>query len=158
MNKKLFLLLLSLLSASPFLAQVQKGVVKSRGRVDSKGVYIPGKGIPDAFVKVKGANEVASGADGAFQLNILKNGFYLENVTKKGYMLVDGDVLMKHYDYSPNSFVIVLTTPEQRNRDEIMAERRLRSAMQQQLQKRASEIDSLLKMNKLSEEEIQQAS
>ena len=68
-------------------------------------------------------------------------------------MLVDGDVLMKHYDYSPNSFVIVLTTPEQRNRDEIMAERRLRSAMQQQLQKRAAEIDSLLKMNKLSEEE-----
>ena len=157
MFKRFAFLIFILSYAMLVFPQIQKGIVQTRGRVDERGVHVPGVGIPNVFIKVKGSNEVGSAADGSFELNLLGNDFYLESVIKKGYVLVDQDMLSKQYQHSANKLVIVLTTPEQRVKDEIAAEKRLRAALQKRLQEKENEILALKERNELNEEEYNKA-
>ena len=141
-----YLLLLLYASAS---SQIQQGLVKTPGRINTDGEYVPGKGISNVLVKVKGANEVNSGNTGCFSLKLLKTKFYLENVIKNGYVLVDNDLLSKEYSISPDTFKIVLAAPQEQLDAELANERRIRRNLTRQLQKREDEIEELYASNKI---------
>ena len=141
-----YLFLLVYASAS---SQIQQGLVKTPGRINTDGEYVPGKGISNVLVKVKGANEVNSGNTGCFSLKLLKTKFYLENVIKNGYVLVDNDLLSKEYSISPDTFKIVLATPQEQLDAEVANYRRIRRNLTRQLQKREDEIEELYASNKI---------
>ncbi len=141
-----YLFLLVYASAS---SQIQQGLVKTPGRINADGEYVPGKGISNVLVKVKGANEVNSGNTGCFSLKLLKTKFYLENVIKNGYVLVDNDVLSKEYSVSPDTFKIVLAAPREQLDAEVANYRRIRRNLTRQLQKREDEIEELYASNKI---------
>ena len=130
-------------------SQIQQGLVKTPGRINADGEYVPGKGISNVLVKVKGANEVNSGNTGCFSLKLLKTKFYLENVIKNGYVLVDNDVLSKEYSISPDTFKIVLAAPQEQLDAEVANYRRIRRNLTRQLQKREDEIEELYASNKI---------
>ena len=146
---KHFLISLFLLLPLCAYAQVQKGYVKTRGRLGSNGAVIPGKGIENATIKVKDEGTFISDATGNFEINLRNEKYYLENVNKKGYMLVDADILSKQYTRSVDTFKIVLTTPEEQLEDELANERRLRRTLNRQLQQREDEIEALYETNKI---------
>ena len=141
-----YLFLLVYASAS---SQIQQGLVKTPGRINADGEYVPGKGVSNVLVKVKGANEVNSGNTGCFSLKLLKTKFYLENVIKNGYVLVDNDLLSKEYSISPDTFKIVLAAPQEQLDAELANERRIRRNITRRLQKREDEIEELYASNKI---------
>ena len=145
----ILVLLLFLLYPCHIMAQVQKGYVKTRGRLGSNGAVIPGKGIENATIKVKDEGTFISDATGNFEINLRNEKYYLENVNKKGYMLVDADILSKQHTRSVDTFKIVLTTPEEQLEDELANERRLRRTLNRQLQQREDEIEALYETNKI---------
>ena len=113
--------------------------------------------VPNATVKVKNANEVGSNKSGHFSLKLRGNKFYLEQVLKKGYILVDNDQLSREYTVSPDTFRILLTTPEEQLKTEVANERRLRRTLRRQLQQREDEIEELYATQKILEEERDRA-
>ncbi len=145
----ILVLLLFLLYPCHIMAQVQKGYVKTRGRLGSNGAVIPGKGIENATIKVKDEGTFISDATGNFEINLRNEKYYIENVNKNGYMLVDADILSKQHTRSVDTLKIVLTTPEEQLEDELANERRLRRTLNRQLQQRKDEIEALYETNKI---------
>ena len=135
----------------------QTGYVKTKGRMDSKGQLIPGTRLSGASIVLTGGHSTVSGGNGNFTLTIPEKKFYLKNVLKQGYQLVDQEMLGKQYVYSANPLVITMETPEKLLEDQLKSERRLRRSLQQQLQKKEQEIDSLVENNKITEEEYHKA-
>ena len=145
---------------SSFIATAQttqSGYVKTKGRMDSKGQLIPGTRLGGAAITLTGGRSTVSGTDGTFNLAIPDKKFYLQNVQKQGYQIVDPEVLKKQYVCSANPLVITMETPDKQLEDQLKSERKLRRKLQQQLQRREQEIDSLKENNKISEEEYRQA-
>ena len=142
----IFLFLLLTFSAT---AQVQQGYVKTRGRLGSDGAVIPGEGIENVTVKVKNEGTVISDNSGRFEIALRNEKYYLENVTKKGYQLVDADILSKQYTRSVDTFKILLTTPEQQLEDELASERKLRRTLTRKLHQREDEIEELYETSKI---------
>ena len=141
--KRIFIYIALLLFVTAAGAQTQQGYVKTCGRINAHGEYVPGMGVPNATVKAKGVNEVGSDRYGCFSLKLRSNKFSLEQVTKKGYILVDKDILSREYTISPDTFKILLTTPEEQLETELANERRLRRTLNRQLQQREDEIEGL---------------
>ena len=120
----------------------QQGVVKTRGRMVN-GKHVQGKGLSGATVQVKGRSAVVSQQNGNFSFPIPSQTFLVQSVTKQGYQLVDADATKKPYKHSDNPLYLVMETPEQQMQDKLDAERKLRRALQQQLQQREDEIDAM---------------
>lgn len=148
-HKLFFAIIFSFLMPFCATAQVQQGYVKTRGRLGSDGAVIPGEGIENVTVKVKNEGTVISDNSGCFEIALRNEKYYLENVTKKGYQLVDADILSKQYTRSVDTFKIVLTTPEQQLEDELTGERKLRRTLTRRLQQREDEIEELYETNKI---------
>ena len=148
-HKLFFAIIFSFLMPFCATAQVQQGYVKTRGRLGSDGAVIPGEGIENVTVKVKNEGTVISDNSGCFEIALRNEKYYLENVTKKGYQLVDADILSKQYTRSVDTFKIVLTTPEQQLEDELASERKLRRTLTRQLHQREDEIEELYETNKI---------
>lgn len=148
-HKLFFAIIFSFLMPFCATAQVQQGYVKTRGRLGSDGAVIPGEGIENVTVKVKNEGTVISDNSGCFEIALRNEKYYLENVTKKGYLLVDADILSKQYTRSVDTFKIVLTTPEQQLEDELAGERKLRRTLTRQLQQREDEIEELYETSKI---------
>ena len=134
-------------------AQTQRGYVKTKGRLGNNGAVIAGERLSGATVTVKGINAVVSGGNGSFSLQLASNNFYLQNVQKQGYVLLDPEVLSKQYVHSKNPLVLVLVTPSHQTDDKLAAERKIRRTLQRQLQDKEDEIETLKEQQKLSEEE-----
>ena len=135
----------------------QKGYVKTKGRIDNNGQLIPGKRIAGAAIQLTGGHSTVGDANGNFTLTVPDRKFYLSDVRKQGYVLSDPDVLKKQYACSANPLVITMETPERQADDQLAAERKLRRQLQEKLQQREQEIDSLKEHHKISEEEYRQA-
>ena len=135
----------------------QKGYVKTKGRIDSRGQLIPGQRIASAAIQLAGGHSTVADANGNFTLTVPDKKFYLADVKKQGYVLTDPDVLKKQYVCSSNPLVITMETPERQADDQLAAERKLRRQLQMKLQQREQEIDSLKENNKITEEEYRQA-
>ena len=139
------------------MAQTQQGYVKTKGRLNSNGTVTPGVRLSGATVVLKGGSSVVSGANGAFSMKVPSNKYYLQNVKKNGYLLVDPEVLSKTYAYSTNPLVISMETPDEQSADKLSNERKIRRTLQRTLQQKEDEIEALKEQNKITEEEYRKA-
>ena len=151
--KNLFLWAFALLMSAVTFAQTQQGYVKTKGRLGSNGNVINGTRLSGAAITVRGRNAVISGSNGAFSLPIPGSSYYLQNVQKQGYVLTDPDVLSKQYSYSKNPLVIVMESPTQQFEDKLEAMDKIRTTLQNQLNRSRAEIKALKEQNKLTQEE-----
>ena len=136
--------------------QVQKGCVKTRGRMVN-GKHIPGHGLPGAVVTIKGRNNVAvKNNDGTFSFPVSSTHYFVQSVAKKDYELVDADVASKTYEHTANVQYFVMETPERLLQDKLEKERTIRRTLNKQLQKREEEIEMLKAENKISLQKYQQ--
>lgn len=145
-----FVILLPLLS----FAQIQKGIVKTRGRMVD-GQLLPGHGLKGASVSVRGRNTVFVDNDnGEFSFPVPDKQFRIDSVVKKNYQLVDMDVCSRFYEYSENNPVyILMETPYQILIDKQTAESNFRLKYMRQLQKKVNEIENLKAEQKITDAE-----
>lgn len=135
----------------------QEGKVKTRGRLGDDGKVIPGMAISDASIILKGGNSTVSEKNGDFSILLPSETYFLQNVQKQGYVIVDQDILSKQYLYSKNPLLIVMETPSQQAKDELAAERKIRRTLTRQLHEREDEIERLKAENRISAEEYREA-
>jgi len=145
---------IGIMSLFSFVAsgQIQNGYVKTKGRLNRNGIVVHGSMISGATIQVKGRTPVLSQSDGSFSFPIPSKSYYLESIQKRGYVLMDPEVLSRQYDYSTNPLVLVLETPNQLVDDRLAAERKVRRNLQKQLQQKENEIEELRQKNQISED------
>ena len=135
-------------------AQTQQGVVKTRGKMVN-GKHVAGQGLSGATITLQGRSRVLSQGNGMFSFPVQNKTFMVQGVQKQGYQLVDADATRKTYQYSPNTFYLVMDTPDQQVADKLAAERKIRRTLQRQLQQREDELEEMKEQSKLTQEEYQ---
>ena len=150
MIKKLILPLFLLFLPVALMAQTQSGVVKTRGRLAEDGTVIPGVGLTGASVTVKDGNTVVSGKNGSFKVSLPEKDYYLKEINKSGYIIVDPDFMSQRHSYSREPLLIVMETPAQQIDDRLDAERRIRRTLTLQLRQKEEEIERLKEENRIS--------
>ena len=156
MKHIVFFLLLSL-SIYGYADSVQQGCVKTRGRMIN-GKHVPGQGLPGSIVSIKDRTDIGvKNNDGTFSFPVADNQFRVDSVKKKDYVLLDADAASKTYTHTADTLFFVMETPEQILQDKLSTERRLRRSLQTKLQARENELDSLIAIQKISQEEYQQS-
>lgn len=153
--KRYIWLSILLLTSVLMSAQTQQGYVKTKGRLGSNGSVMKGSRLSGATVIVKGRNAVVSGSNGSFTLAIPGNNYYLQDVQKTGYVLTDPDVLSKQYVQSKNPLVLVMETPDEQLEDKLEAMAKIRTTLQNQLERSRAEMKSLKEQNRMTQEEYQ---
>ena len=152
----LFTLLLSI-SIFSYADSVQQGCVKTRGRMIN-GKHVPGQGLPGSIVSIKDRTAIGvKNNNGTFSFQVTDNQFRIDSVKKKDYVLLDADVASKTYTHTADTLFFVMETPEQILQDKLATERRLRRSLQAKLQTRENELDSLIALQKITQEEYQQS-
>lgn len=155
--KKLILLIICLCALTASLAQTQAGYVKTRGKMGSNGHVIPGSRLAGATVRIKGHNAVVSQTGGTFSFPIPGGKFYVQGVTKQGYVLTDPESTIRQYDYSSKPLMLVMELPERQTADKLENERKIRRTLQRQLQNREDEIEALKEENRITTAQYQEA-
>lgn len=157
--KRLLTTIFLIFCASAFVCAqtTQSGYVKTRGRMDKNGTLVPGTRIGGVAITLTSGHSTVGDANGNFKLTVPDKKYYLRNVQKQGYALVDPEVLSKTYVQSANPLVITMELPEKQLEDQLKSERRLRRELQKQLQLKEQEIDSLQENGKITEEEYHAA-
>lgn len=157
--KRLLTTIFLMFCASAFVCAqtTQSGYVKTKGRMDKNGTLVPGTRIGGVAITLTGGHSTVGDANGNFKLTVPDKKYYLRNVQKQGYTLVDPEVLSKTYVQSANPLVITMELPEKQLEDQLKSERRLRHELQKQLQQKEQEIDSLQENGKITEEEYHAA-
>jgi hypothetical protein len=151
---KICLFFVSVLIAASVSAQTtQSGYVKTKGRLDNNGELIPGKRLGNVSIILSNGNSTVSDANGNFSLTIPNKKFYLKNVQKNGYNLLDPDMLKKEYYYSASPFIITMEAPSQLEKDQIETQLRIEKTLRNSIHLREKELDSLREAHKLTEEE-----
>lgn len=132
---------------------IQTGYVKTKGRLDNSGKVIPGKRLGSVSIILSNGNSTVSDANGNFSLTIPDKKFYLKNVQKNGYHILDPEILKKEYYYSANPLIITMEVPSQLQKDQLEAQRRIEKTLRNNILLREKELDSLKEAHKLTEEE-----
>lgn len=153
MQKIIISLLFIFLSISLNAQTTQYGYVKTKGRLDNNGKVIPGKRLGSVSIVLSNGNSTVSDANGNFSILIPNKKFYLKNVQKNGYDLLDPEILRKEYSYSANPLVITMETPSQQLKDQLETQRRIEKTLRNSIHQREKELDSLKEAHKLTEEE-----
>ena len=111
MRKVSFLLsVLLCLSASVTVAQTQQGYVKTRGKMVN-GQHVKGQGLQGSVVTIQGGNSyVVQSGNGSFSFPVPSKTYTVSQVQKKGYQLVDADLLKKPFQYSSNAIYLLMET------------------------------------------------
>lgn len=138
-------------------AQIQQGIVKTRGRVVN-GQVVPGKMLSGATITLSLGNPQVSQAQGTFSFNVPSGkSFSLVSARKQGYTLADPKYTCRTFRYSAgNPFYVVLEDEAQRQADINAATRKVRKTLNAQLEKREEEIEALKEQNKITEKEYQE--
>ena len=155
--KKHLIISICLFTLCSLSAQTQSGIVKTKGRLNQDGSVTAGIPLSDVYVSVRGAQTVTSNKKGQFSVSLKTRDFYLKEVSKEGYALCDADALSRPYAYSKSPLYIVMETPSQQLNDKLMAERKLRNTLTQQLQQKEAELDSLKEKQQITDEAYRQA-
>ena len=119
MKRALFIIISLLLVTITLDAQTQHGYVKTKGRLASNGTVIAGTRISGATIQVKGRTTVLSQSNGTFSFPVPAQDFYLQNVQKQGFVIMDPEMLTREYTYSKSPLVLVLETKEQQADDKL---------------------------------------
>lgn len=154
--RSLFSFLFAVVAVFAISAQTQIGYVKTKGRLLSDGKIVAGSRISGATIQVKNRSAVVSDQTGNFSFPLSESNYYLQSVSKNGYVLTDRDILSKQYEYSINPLVIVLETPDELLDEQLAAERKIRRTLQRDLQKKEDEIEALKEQNRISAEDYRQ--
>ena len=155
--KRILSLVLVLVSVLTYADSVQQGCVKTRGRMIN-GKHVPGEGLPGSIVSIKDRTAIGvKNNNGTFSFPVTDNQFRVDSVKKKDYVLLDADAASKTYTHTADTLFFVMETPEQILQDKLATERRLRRSLQAKLQNRENELDSLIAIQKISQEEYQQS-
>lgn len=154
--KRIFSLVILLLVCGMGIAQIQQGIVKTRGRMVN-GKVVPGTRLNGATITLNIGNPLVSGPKGSFSFNVPAGKNYsLVAVKKQGYTLADPEYTRLFFSYSANDpFYVVLENEAQRQADINAATRKVRRTMIAKLQAQEDEIDSLKAQNKINEQEYQ---
>ena len=151
--KALKLIIIFLCISFCMAAQVQQGYVKTLGKPNH-----PGKKLDGVIITIKTGQTVMSHTNGNFSFPISKDStFVILSVKKKGYTLVDTDILNRRLFYSKNPIILIMETPDKIAKDKQHIERKIRRTLESQLQAKEDEIDSLRAQNKLNNEEYYKA-
>lgn len=154
--KRIVSLLFIFVSVFCYADSVQQGCVKTRGRMID-GKHVPGQGLPGSIVSIKDRTAIGvKNSNGTFSFPVTDNQFRVDSVKKKDYVLLDADATSKIYTHTADTLFFVMETPEQILQDKLATERRLRRSLQAKLQAREEELDSLIALQKISQEEYQQ--
>lgn len=154
MKHLIFIILFTIPVICTLSAQItQFGYVKTKGRLDDNGKVIPGKRLAGVAIVLTNGHSTVSDANGNFTLTIPDKKFYLRYVQKKGYNILDPEMLGKQYFYSVNPLVITMETPSQQLKDQIETQRKIKGILSNNIHKREKELDSLRNANRLTEEE-----
>ncbi len=157
MKRTVTLSAIILLIITSAMAQIQSGIVKTRGRMID-GKYVQGKGLPGAIVAIKDRMDIGvKNSDGSFSFPARGKQFMVQSVTKKEYTLVDADAVPKTYLHSADTLFLVMERPDQLLQDELASQKRIRRTLQRQLEEREDEIEALKAENKITQEEYRQA-
>ena len=148
--KRFFWVIVCLMVVNAGLAQTQQGVVKTRGKMVN-GKHVAGQGLSGATITLQGRSRVLSQGNGTFSFPVQNKTFMVQGVQKQGYQLVDADAAPKAYQYSTNTFYLVMDTPDQQAEDRLSAERKIRRTLQRQLQQREDELEEM--KERLTQEE-----
>ena len=155
--KRILSLICLLISVFCYADSVQQGCVKTRGRMIN-GKHVPGQGLPGSIVSIKDRTAIGvKNSNGTFSFPVTDNHFRVDSVKKKDYVLLDADATSKIYTHTADTLFFVMETPEQILQDKLATERRLRRSLQAKLQAREEELDSLIALQKISQEEYQQS-
>lgn len=152
--KHIIPILLVFVTAFTTTAQTtQFGYAKTKGRLDDNGKVIPGKRLAGVAIVLSNGHSTVSDANGNFTLTIPEKKFFLRNVQKSGYNILDPEILGKQYFYSANPLIITMETPSQQLKDQIETQRKIENILNNNIRKQEKELDSLRKAHKLTEEE-----
>ena len=151
--KKLLLLTVCVAMATMMMAQTQKGYVKTKGRLSNDGQVIPGEPLGEVTIKVKDRNAVMSDKRGDFSFPMPDETYYLESVTKSGYVMIDPELLSKQYSYSKNKLVIALETRENQLEERMDMNEKIMKAQKELIDKLRAEVKQLRAENKITEDE-----
>ena len=156
MNKSFFILICILIPLSTF-AQMQEGIVKTRGRMVN-GQLVAGTKLSGVTITLNFGNPLVTGNDGAFSFIVpAGRSFSLVSAEKKGYTLVDAEYTRRSFKYSAsNPFYVILEDENQRQADINAATRKVRNTLMAQLEKREEEIENLKAQKKITEKEYQE--
>lgn len=122
---------LSFLFAIGCYGQTQRGIVKTKVRLDGTGKLVAGERLAGATVTVKGRTPAVSGANGEFSFPVPSKFFFLQSVSKQGYSISDPDILSKQYSYSnDNPLYVLLERPDTQLADKLAAEKKIRRTLQ----------------------------
>ena len=156
--KRFLSIVLVLVSVFSYAESVQQGCVKTRGRMTVDGQHIPGKGLPGSVVFIKDRTDIGvKDNNGMFSFPVVDKQFRVDSITKKDYVLLDADAVSKTYTHTTDTLFFVMETPDQILQDKLATERRLRRSLQTKLQARENELDSLIAIQKITQEEYQQS-
>ena len=119
---KHILFILSLLFSVTILAQEQKIVVKTRGKIDAEGNIVPGQCVKGAYVKIKNDHKYVTNKQGEFSFVPNKGKYAIAKVSytdrdDNRYMMSNFDEWGKEIDYSEKPKFIVISTPKEQVRD-----------------------------------------
>ena len=151
--KRIIWLTICLLMTGFAFAQTQQGYVKTKGRLNSNGMVIAGTGISGAIVQVKGRSAVLSQANGTFSFPVSTPYFYIQNVSKNGFILIDPDVLLGQHTCSTSPLVLVMEDKKQQEVDLREAKAKTRNNIYKQYLKENEYLREQLEQNKIKQEE-----
>lgn len=150
--KRLYIFILLIVLGIQGYAQTQQGYVKTRGRLSSSGQLIPGVRLQGASIRVRNAGSYVSASNGIFAFAVPSNVYYIQGVSKIGYVLTDPDMLSKKQQYSSNDLILVMNKPDEQLEDQLETESRIRTALNDQLQKKEQELKRLKEQNAITVE------
>lgn len=151
---KNLLLFICLFITTIGIAQTQHGYVKTRGRLDSKGKLIPGKGLKGATVFIKGRTSVlVKDTTGAFSFPTPAKQFRVDSVRKNGYQLVDLEFCYKTRNYSSTPLDILMEVPGQSIEDYMEDFNKINASQQAMINQLRAEVKELKAQNKINEVE-----
>ncbi|MCM1067198.1 MAG: tetratricopeptide repeat protein [Muribaculaceae bacterium] len=150
----IFMLLLSAIPLTGYAqgTALQSGLAKTRGKLKANGTVVAGKPLAGVAVKVRGANETRSGADGTFAFNA-PSVFILENARKKGFVLSDADLTSRPVKRSAAVFTIVLEDEAERKAELDAVAARIRRTLNARIREREDSLAALREQLRISDEQ-----
>lgn len=158
-NRRITLLVLALLiSVCSMYGVVQRGYVKTPGRLDAKGRHIPGNGLKNVTIKLSsGGNGTTSGNRGYFELQLNGNTFTLKQVNINGFILVDPDLIGRSVSATSGEYVILMQKPETYYKELYEKQKQISADNDKRYKKQKQELNKLLKDKKILEKDYRQA-
>lgn len=140
------------------VAQPLNGYVKTKGRLSEDGSVVPGKPLSGVMIQIKGYNPVFTNEEGKFSIimpNIREgDAYYIDNIRKSGYVLVDNELLNKRIAFSSKTpLVVVMDSINTLLEERLQIERKLRCSLQRRLRQKEDEFEQLLNHGTITKEE-----